>query len=102
MGFRQNIDSSLLEADKEYRFSVYVKVTVASGCFVTFVGCGTGDAYFTTQSFGGNNDWILATVTCSWTQARLDAGANVRVQGVCERLSFYMDDAALVEVAASE
>ncbi|KAI8724296.1 CBM-cenC domain-containing protein [Fusarium sp. LHS14.1] len=101
MGFRQNIDSSLLEADKTYRFSAYVKVTVASGCFVTFVGCGTGDAYFNPASFGGSGDWILATVTCSWTQARLDAGANVRVQGTCERLSFYMDDAVLEEVEAS-
>ncbi|KAJ3464936.1 hypothetical protein MRS44_005594 [Fusarium solani] len=101
MGFRQNIDSSLLEAGKEYRFSVYAKVTVASGCFTTFVGCGTGDAYFNTAGFGGNGDWTLATVTCSWTQARLDAGANVLVQGVCERFSFYMDDAALEEVVAS-
>lgn len=101
MGFRQNIDSSLLEADKTYRFSAYVKVTVASGCFVTFVGCGTGDAYFNTASFGGSSDWILATVTCSWTQARLDAGANVRVQGTCERLAFYMDDAVLEELEAS-
>lgn len=101
MGFRQNIDSSLHEADKEYRFSAYVKVKVASGRFATFVGCGTGDAYFNTRTFGGSNDWTLATVTCSWTQARLDAGADVRVQGACERFSFYMDDAALEEVAAS-
>ncbi|RSL45517.1 hypothetical protein CEP54_014240 [Fusarium duplospermum] len=100
MGFRQNIDSSLLEADKQYRFSVYVKIASLSSCFGTFVACGTGDAYFNTGGFGGIGAWTLATVTCSWTQARLDAGANVRVQGTCERLSFYMDDATLEEVVA--
>ncbi|RSM17116.1 hypothetical protein CDV31_004009 [Fusarium ambrosium] len=101
MGFRQDIDSSLLEADKQYRFSVYVKVTSSSSCFGTFVSCGAGDAYFNTATFGSNGAWTLATVTCSWTQARLDVGPNVQVQGTCERISFYMDDASLEEVAAS-
>ncbi|KAH7269013.1 uncharacterized protein BKA55DRAFT_547664 [Fusarium redolens] len=101
IGFRQRLDASLFEADKPYTFSVYVKVTVAGSCFTRFVSCdyGTGSqtGYFTTANIAGPLDeWVLATVTCSWSQARLDSGISVAVRGVCERLSFYIDDAVIM------
>jgi hypothetical protein len=100
IGFRQRLDASLFEADKPYTFSVYVKVTVSGSCFTRFVSCdyGTGSqtGYFVTAQIAGPlNEWVLATVTCSWSQARLDAGISVAVRGVCERLSFYIDDAVI-------
>ncbi|KAI8680363.1 hypothetical protein NCS57_00316800 [Fusarium keratoplasticum] len=102
IGFRQVLDSSLIEADKPYTFSVYVKTTLASGCFGQFVSCdfGTGAqaGYFNTANIPGPlNEWVLATVTCSWTQARLDLGISVGVRGICQRLSFFIDDAVLVK-----
>lgn len=103
IGFRQAIDASLIEPDKPYKFSVYVKTTLASGCFSQFVSCdsgtGTQTGYFNTGGISGPlNEWVLASVTCSWSQARLDSGISVAVRGVCERLNFYIDDAVLMEV----
>ncbi|TVY70945.1 hypothetical protein Focb16_v002066 [Fusarium oxysporum f. sp. cubense] len=103
IGFRQRLDSSLFEADKPYTFSVYVKTTVAGSCFTRMVTCdsGTGSqtAYFNSANIQGPlNEWVLATVTCSWSQARLDSGISVAVRGICEHLSFYIDD-AVVEAA---
>ncbi|KAG7421210.1 hypothetical protein DER46DRAFT_652403 [Fusarium sp. MPI-SDFR-AT-0072] len=103
IGFRQRLDSSLFEADKPYTFSVYVKTTVAGSCFTRMVTCdsGTGSqtAYFNSANIQGPlNEWVLATVTCSWSQARLESGISVAVRGVCEHLSFFIDD-AVVEAA---
>ncbi|RGP75768.1 hypothetical protein FSPOR_566 [Fusarium sporotrichioides] len=103
IGFRQVLDASLIEADKPYTFSVYVKTTVASSCFNRFVSCdaGTGSqaGYLNTGSIAGPlNEWVLASVTCSWNQAHLDNGVSVAVRGLCEHLSFYVDDASLVAV----
>ncbi|KAI8686695.1 hypothetical protein NCS56_00330200 [Fusarium sp. Ph1] len=102
IGFRQVIDSSLIEADKPYTFSVYVKTTLASSCFTRFVSCDSGTGaqtgYFNSANIpGALNEWVLATVTCSWSQARLDSGISVGVRGTCERLNFFIDDAVLVE-----
>jgi hypothetical protein len=93
----------LVEPDTPYKFSVYVKTTLAAGCFNRFVSCdfGTGSqtAYFNTAGIAGPlNEWVLASVTCSWSQARLDSGISVAVRGVCERLNFYIDDASFIKV----
>ncbi|KAM0365375.1 hypothetical protein ACHAPK_009603 [Fusarium culmorum] len=103
IGFRNVLDASLFEADKPYVFSVYVKTTLASGCFTQMVSCdfGTGrqSAYFNSANFGESlNEWVLASVTCSWSQTRLDAGISVAVRGTCQQLRFYVDDASLVAV----
>ncbi|KAH7183672.1 uncharacterized protein B0J16DRAFT_346087 [Fusarium flagelliforme] len=99
LGFRQPLDSLLIKPNTNYQFSVWVKTTSSSGCFTQGLSCGTGTAVFGQTNFGGPlNEWVFATATCSWTQDRLDAGASVLVTGTCERLSFYADDATLVEV----
>lgn len=98
MGFKQSIDSSLIEADTNYQFSAWVKTTLRGGCFNQQLQCGTGNAIFGQSNFGGALDtWVLATGTCSWTQAALDAGPSVLITGTCERLNFYVDDAVLVK-----
>ncbi|PTD04897.1 hypothetical protein HYE67_003145 [Fusarium culmorum] len=68
IGFRNVLDASLFEADKPANF---------------------GESL---------NEWVLASVTCSWSQTRLDAGISVAVRGTCQQLSFYVDDASLVAV----
>ncbi|KAF4337937.1 hypothetical protein FBEOM_8192 [Fusarium beomiforme] len=103
IGFRQFLDASLIQPDTPYTFSVYVKTTLTSSCFSQFVSCdsGTGSqtAYFNSVPIAGPlNEWVLASVTCSWSQARLDSGISVAVRGICERLSFYIDDASLMAV----
>ncbi|KAM0347302.1 hypothetical protein ACHAPU_004821 [Fusarium lateritium] len=97
IGFRQAIDASLLQADKPYKFSIYVKTTLASSCFSRFVSCDSGNGYFNNANIPESlNEWVLATVTCSWSQAQLGNGASVAVRGTCQRLSFYIDDAVLL------
>ncbi|KAF9765711.1 hypothetical protein IL306_001978 [Fusarium sp. DS 682] len=101
IGFRQVLDAALIEPDKPYTFSVYVKTTLASSCFSRFVSCDSGTGaqtgYFNTANIAGPlNEWVLATITCSWSQARLDTGISVGVRGACERLSFYIDDAVIM------
>ncbi|KAM0426269.1 hypothetical protein ACHAPT_008309 [Fusarium lateritium] len=102
MGFKQPINPSLITVGKEYKFSVYVKLMSSSGCFARFVACGSGNAYFNSAGIGGAaSEWTLATVSCTWSQASWEAGPNIQVRGVCERLSWYIDDAVLEEVKAS-
>ncbi|KAF5664243.1 hypothetical protein FHETE_7125 [Fusarium heterosporum] len=99
LGFKQPLDSSLIEVDKTYKFSAWVKVTERSNCFGQWVSCGTGRAVFGQTAFGGSLDtWTFVTTTCSWSQDRLNAGASVHVSGTCDRMSFYLDDAVLIEV----
>ncbi|KAF4414549.1 hypothetical protein FACUT_14190 [Fusarium acutatum] len=104
MGIRQNIDSSLIVADKEYRFSIYTKVTASNFCISQTIACGAGTGFVNSANWGAMqaNGWILTTVTCSWNQAGLDAGPSVQVAGVCNGLTFLADDASLVETEASD
>jgi hypothetical protein len=53
MGFKQSIDSSLIEADTNYQFSAWVKTTLRSSCFNQQLQCGTGNAIFGQSNFGG-------------------------------------------------
>jgi hypothetical protein len=93
----------LIQPDTPYTFTVSVKTTLTSSCNSRFVSCdfGVGGqfAYFNTANIPGPlNEWVSATITCSWSQDRLNSGISVAVRGVCERLSFYIDDATLVAV----
>ncbi|KAF5646000.1 hypothetical protein F52700_1949 [Fusarium sp. NRRL 52700] len=104
MGIRQDIDSSLIVVDQEYRFSIYTKVTASNFCISQTIACGAGTGFVNSANWGAvqANGWILTTVTCSWNQARLDAGPSVQVTGVCNGLSFLADDASLVASDASD
>ncbi|KAF5722314.1 pisatin demethylase cytochrome P450 [Fusarium mundagurra] len=104
MGIRQNIDSSLIVVDKEYRFSIYTKVTASNFCISQTIACGAGTGFVNSANWGAQqaNGWILTTVTCSWNQAQLDAGPSVQVTGVCNGLTFLADDASLIANDASD
>ncbi|RGP78811.1 hypothetical protein FLONG3_3009 [Fusarium longipes] len=99
IGFRQFLDASSIEPDKPYLFTVRVKTTVISSCFSRFLSCDVGTGSFNTANIQGPlNEWVSATLTCSWSQAQLGQGISVTVRGICERLSFYIDDASIVAV----
>ncbi|KAF5550976.1 hypothetical protein FMEXI_3581 [Fusarium mexicanum] len=104
MGIGQEIDPSLIVVDKEYRFSVYTKVTASNFCISQTIACGAGTGFVNSANWGAMqaNGWILTTVTCSWNQAALDAGPSVQVSGVCNALTFLADDASLVATEASD
>ncbi|KAF5599191.1 hypothetical protein FPCIR_2587 [Fusarium pseudocircinatum] len=92
MGITQNLDSSLITVDQEYRFSVYTKVTASNFCISQTIACGAGTGFVNSANWGAMqaNGWILTTVTCSWNEAQLDAGPSVQVTGllaVCELTS---------------
>ncbi|KAF5706463.1 hypothetical protein FGLOB1_7439 [Fusarium globosum] len=104
MGIRQELGPSSIIADKEYRFSVYTKVTASNFCISQTIACGAGTGWVNSANWGAMqaNGWILTTVTCSWSQAQLDAGPSVQVAGVCNGLTFLADDASLVATEASD
>ncbi|KAF5545973.1 hypothetical protein FNAPI_8995 [Fusarium napiforme] len=104
MGIRQNLDTSLIVVDKEYRFSVYTKVTASNFCISQTIACGAGTGFVNSANWGAvqANGWQLTTVTCSWNEAQLDAGPSVQVTGVCNGLTFLADDASLVATEASD
>ncbi|KAF5596076.1 uncharacterized protein FSUBG_8986 [Fusarium subglutinans] len=104
MGIGQEIDPSLIVVDKEYRFSVYTKVTASNICISQTIACGAGTGFVNSANWGAMqaNGWILTMVTCSWSQAALDAGPSVQVSGVCNALTFLADDASLVATEASD
>ncbi|QGI99194.1 hypothetical protein CEK26_012263 [Fusarium fujikuroi] len=104
MGIRQELGPSLIVVDKEYRFSVYTKVTASNFCISQTIACGAGTGWVNSANWGAMqaNGWILTTVTCSWSQAQLDAGPSVQVAGVCNALTFLADDASLVATEASD
>ncbi|KAG5801510.1 hypothetical protein H9Q74_012174 [Fusarium xylarioides] len=104
MGIRQDIDSSLIVVDTEYRFSIYTKVTASNFCISQTIACGAGTGFVNSANWGAMqaNGWILTTVTCSWNQAGLDAGPSVQVTGVCNGLTFLADDASLIATEASD
>ncbi|KAK2123916.1 hypothetical protein NOF04DRAFT_1373347 [Fusarium oxysporum II5] len=84
LGIRQEIDSSLIVADKEYRFSIYTKVTASNFCISQTIACGAGTGWVNSANWGAvqTNGWILTTVTCTWNQAQRDAGPSIQVAGV--------------------
>ncbi|KAF4502712.1 hypothetical protein FAGAP_1053 [Fusarium agapanthi] len=104
LGIEQEIDPSLIVVDKEYRFSVYTKVTASNFCISQTIACGAGTGFVNSANWGAMqaNGWILTTVTCSWNQAGLDAGPSVQVSGVCNALTFLADDASLAATEASD
>ncbi|CVK97720.1 uncharacterized protein FMAN_11714 [Fusarium mangiferae] len=104
MGIRQELGPSLIVVDKEYRFSVYTKVTASNFCISQTIACGAGTGWVNSANWGAMqaNGWVLTTVTCSWSQAQLDAGPSVQVAGVCNGLTFLADDASLVATDASD
>ncbi|QGI85520.1 hypothetical protein CEK26_012264 [Fusarium fujikuroi] len=100
---KQNIDPSKIIAGKEYRFSIFLKTTASSSCGVPRLGCSAGSTPAGSAEFGGPlSTWALGVTSCTWNEAQLDAGASVSVAIVCASVTFYLDDAVLIEREASQ
>ncbi|CZR46758.1 uncharacterized protein FPRO_12209 [Fusarium proliferatum ET1] len=100
---KQDIDPSKIIAGKEYRFSIFLKTTASSSCGVPRLGCSAGSTPAGSAEFGGAlSTWALGVTSCTWNEAQLDAGASVSVTIVCASVTFYLDDAVLIEREASQ
>ncbi|KAF5706464.1 hypothetical protein FGLOB1_7440 [Fusarium globosum] len=102
---KQDIDPSKIIAGKEYRFSIFLKIIASNGCTVQQprLGCSAGLTSAGSGVFGApSNSWALGVATCSWDEAQLDAGATVSVSIICASVTFYLDDAVLIEREASQ
>ncbi|KAF5646001.1 hypothetical protein F52700_1950 [Fusarium sp. NRRL 52700] len=100
---KQDIDPSKIIVGKEYRFSIFQKITVSSSCSVQRLGCGAGSLSAGSGEFGGPiNAWTLGAVSCTWDEAQLDAGPFVYVSIICAGVTFSLDDAVLIERDASQ
>ncbi|KAF5694039.1 hypothetical protein FDENT_1343 [Fusarium denticulatum] len=99
---KQDIDPSKIIVGKEYRFSIFQKTTASIGCTVQRLGCSAGSASAGSGEFGGPlNTWALGAVSCTWNEAQLDAGPSVYVNIICGAVTFFLDDAVLIEREAS-
>ncbi|CVK97721.1 uncharacterized protein FMAN_11715 [Fusarium mangiferae] len=100
---KQDIDTSKIIAGKEYRFSISLKTTASSSCGIPRLGCSAGSTSAGSAEFGGPlNTWARGVTSCTWNEAQLDAGASVSVAIVCASVTFYLDDAVLIEREASQ
>ncbi|KAK2690917.1 hypothetical protein QWA68_010415 [Fusarium oxysporum] len=100
---KQDIDPSRIITGKEYRFSIFQKITASGGCNAQRLGCGGGGTSVGSGEFGGPlNAWALGAISCIWNQAQLDAGPYVYVNIICNSVTFSLDDAVLIEREASQ
>ncbi|KAF5629867.1 hypothetical protein F25303_10071 [Fusarium sp. NRRL 25303] len=100
---KQDIDPSKIIAGKEYHFSIFLKTTTSGSCGAPRLGCSAGSTSAGSAEFGGPlNTWALGVTSCTWNEAQLDAGASVSVTIVCASVTFYLDDAVLIEREASQ
>ncbi|KAF4437584.1 hypothetical protein FACUT_5516 [Fusarium acutatum] len=100
-GIRQFIEPTWITPGKSYKFSAWIKIANTVNCGSRTIVCGHGLGQGTTSSVGtitDTEDFSLASVTCSWTQAQWEARPSVQIRSYCEGLSFLVDDATLEEV----
>ncbi|RBR13493.1 uncharacterized protein FIESC28_08121 [Fusarium coffeatum] len=99
---RQQIDTSLLQANKMYEFTVYTLATVEASCATRIISCHTGIQNMVGSKLGSSANpgtWQPLKVECTWSQAELDAGAYIRIflYGSCVKMDWFIDDATFVE-----
>ncbi|KAF5627030.1 hypothetical protein F52700_8513 [Fusarium sp. NRRL 52700] len=98
VGVVHPIDKSLLQADTEYHYSIWIKTTTAFNCQTRLIACGAGAGYILSSDWAGPyNEWTHFTMTCVWDEYFLNLGPNVQIRAECETLEFYVDDAVLIE-----
>ncbi|KAF4439763.1 hypothetical protein FACUT_3883 [Fusarium acutatum] len=98
LGVYQPIDQSLIEADTEYHYSIWIKTVQAVNCNIRQITCGAADGFFLSSDWAGPyNEWTQFTMSCIWNQASLGLGPTVVIRAECQTLEFYVDDAVLVE-----
>ncbi|KAF4448606.1 hypothetical protein F53441_8025 [Fusarium austroafricanum] len=98
LGVKQIIDRALIQVGKPYILTAHVNTKTASNCFSQLIVCNNGAGYFASKSFGAPfGTWTPVTLTCTWDQARWDAGPSIDIRGICQTIEFYVDDVSLIE-----
>ncbi|KAG4287351.1 hypothetical protein FPRO06_05003 [Fusarium proliferatum] len=98
LGVDHPVDSSLIKADTEYHYSIWIKTSAAVNCQSRKITCGAGGGYISSSDWAGPyNEWTEFTMSCTWSQAFLDMVPSIQIRAECEGLEFYVDDAVLIE-----
>ncbi|KAF5578015.1 hypothetical protein FPCIR_11816 [Fusarium pseudocircinatum] len=98
LGIDQPVDQSLIKADTEYHYSIWIKTAQAVNCNTRKITCGAGGGYISSSDWAGPyNEWTQFTMSCTWSQMFLDMVPSIQIRAECQNLEFYVDDAVLIE-----
>ncbi|PNP80380.1 hypothetical protein FNYG_05979 [Fusarium nygamai] len=98
LGVDHPVDQSLIKADTEYHYSIWIKTAQAVNCNTRKITCGAGGGYISSSDWAGPyNEWTQFTMSCTWSQMFLDMVPSIQIRAECQNLEFYVDDAVLIE-----
>ncbi|KAF5622398.1 uncharacterized protein FTJAE_10934 [Fusarium tjaetaba] len=98
LGVDHPVDQSLIKADTEYHYSIWIKTAQAVNCNTRKITCGAGGGYISSSDWAGPyNEWTQFTMSCIWSQMFLDMVPSIQIRAECQNLEFYVDDAVLIE-----
>ncbi|KAF5718740.1 hypothetical protein FMUND_5100 [Fusarium mundagurra] len=98
LGVDHPVDKTLLEADTEYHYSIWIKTEQAVNCNTRWITCGAGDGFISSSDWAGPySEWTQFTMSCMWSQSMLDLGPSIQIRAECQGLEFYVDDAVLIK-----
>ncbi|KAF5563745.1 hypothetical protein FPHYL_5024 [Fusarium phyllophilum] len=98
LGVDHPVDQSLIKADTEYHYSIWIKTAQAVNCNTRKITCGAGGGYILSSDWAGPyNEWTQFTMSCTWSQMFLDMVPSIQIRAECQNLEFYVDDAVLIE-----
>ncbi|QGI64052.1 hypothetical protein CEK26_008004 [Fusarium fujikuroi] len=98
LGIDHPVDASLIKADTEYHYSIWIKTSTAVNCQSRKITCGAGGGYISGSDWAGPyNEWTEFTMSCTWSQMFLDMVPSIQIRAECQNLEFYVDDAVLIE-----
>ncbi|KAI1053113.1 hypothetical protein LB506_010051 [Fusarium annulatum] len=98
LGIDHPVDASLIKADTEYHYSIWIKTSTAVNCQSRRITCGAGGGYISGSDWAGPyNEWTEFTMSCTWSQMFLDMVPSIQIRAECQNLEFYVDDAVLIE-----
>ncbi|KAG5772883.1 hypothetical protein H9Q72_001062 [Fusarium xylarioides] len=98
LGVDHPVDSSLIKADTEYHYSIWIKTRTAVNCQSRKITCGAGGGFISSSVWAGPyNEWTQFTMSCTWSQMFLDMVPSIQIRAECQSLEFYVDDAILIE-----
>ncbi|KAG5806025.1 hypothetical protein H9Q74_008826 [Fusarium xylarioides] len=98
LGVDHPVDSSLIKADTEYHYSIWIKTSTAVNCQSRKITCGAGGGFISSSVWAGPyNEWTQFTMSCTWSQMFLDMVPSIQIRAECRSLEFYVDDAVLIE-----
>ncbi|KAF5600692.1 hypothetical protein FPANT_2138 [Fusarium pseudoanthophilum] len=98
LGVDHPVDKTLLEADTEYHYSIWIKTQQAADCNTRWITCGAGGGFISSSDWAGPySQWTQFTMSCMWSQSMLDLGPSIQIRAECRGLEFYVDDAVLIK-----